>query len=1173
MLCKVFYPCKDIMTETFKEGLRSGLKDHIKDRPSDLSDSEDANLELEIRLGAFQEDARRGKGGDRYYYFSPKLPLVTFKEIIEALRRQSEQLGLVVANIEPSQSLTLDVSLDNQNKFLPKSLRNARSTIESGSIGEFCSTNTTPLENKVSLHKKDLRDWGLRIQSSQESPVVEERLKERFDEILSDRRYHKFYRLKNRRSFIGEGFRVDATVVKEGRGPSYELANIARQPEHYEIEIERIPGSDGNYTPLTEASLDAWFEKIFPTVQLLKRIQEGAPQVVSEEEKKQAKVQYKVAFFDEEERTRPVRNDRRLFVGMEVHPLEPNHVIENTNGKIPLVTGEYYVTVKADGMRNLLFFAENGRGYLIDRGMNIRWSGLAIPDLAGAAFDGEYLPQQGRFLIFDYLLSPGSEDLRDSRDLRDRPFEERLAQLKTLYAETIARETAGGALKLELKNHHLVPQADSLQEALGVIENDESLGLLDRVLKEAEQNGYEEDGFIFTPNEPYPRATLSEMVKWPNLLKWKSPRMLTNDFKVRKQRSRVTGQPELYRPANSDRDYQTLLLSSSYQGVPKKFMNASKGFIDGVDNVARVVVDERGVIRTTEDKQVIYDDNIVEFAWRTLPEKDVFPGREKGWMPIRARYDKRTPNRIETARSNWELIRKHPITYDMLKGEVKIPFDYYYTQVDDRLKGLTQRMRSFHNQVKGDLINSAADAVREDQIARGVRPEEVQIRLLDLGVGQGGDLYKWNKAGITTALGIDKFQENLEQTDGAIDRYLQNKERDPEDFKVDATFVWGDGSQNIKKSLAISAEQDTQDSTAGNKDYHNVLLNYFKENSPGFHIVSVQFALHYFMESEEKIRNLLRNVSEQLLPGGYFIGTTMDGAKVHLALNKSGRGQISGKRTFNRGRGGGKATTNLWSIRRKYDPKEVEDSEEIGLGRQVDVMNISIGSKEIPEWLVDFGALGKIASEYGLTTVGIGEFGTEGIGSFADYDPVQRHRVKGKKPAKEAMSEPERQYSFLNSYFIFQKGGSTPPAPETTTAPVPVAAAPTPARPIVTTTPITTVAAPTPVATTPATPAAPATPSAATTAPTPSQPVRRPPRLRIPIKRPTSLAKGEEASSSASTAPLPVAPLPVAPATATAVAPLPAAAPAVPAPAAATAAPRVIPRPPRLLRPIKITKK
>ena len=43
-----------------------------------------------------------------------------------------------------------------------------------------------------------------------------------------------------------------------------------------------------------------------------------------------------------------------------------------------------------------------------------------------------------------------------------------------------------------------------------------------------------------------------------------------------------------------------------------------------------------------------------------------------------------------------------------------------------------------------------------------------------------------------------------------------------------------------------------------------------------FDIVSTQFAIHYMMESENKLRAFFKNVTDRLEPGCFFIGTTID---------------------------------------------------------------------------------------------------------------------------------------------------------------------------------------------------------------------------------------------------------------------------------------------------------
>ena len=47
-------------------------------------------------------------------------------------------------------------------------------------------------------------------------------------------------------------------------------------------------------------------------------------------------------------------------------------------------------------------------------------------------------------------------------------------------------------------------------------------------------------------------------------------------------------------------------------------------------------------------------------------------------------------------------------------------------------------------------------------------------------------------------------------------------------------------------------------------------------------LVSCQFAFHYSFESLPQAEQMLANVSSNLQPGGYFIGTTTDATDIML---------------------------------------------------------------------------------------------------------------------------------------------------------------------------------------------------------------------------------------------------------------------------------------------------
>ena len=50
--------------------------------------------------------------------------------------------------------------------------------------------------------------------------------------------------------------------------------------------------------------------------------------------------------------------------------------------------------------------------------------------------------------------------------------------------------------------------------------------------------------------------------------------------------------------------------------------------------------------------------------------------------------------------------------------------------------------------------------------------------------------------------------------------------------------------------------------------------------------------MHHMFDSERRARAFLRNVSERLEPGGYFIGTTIDADRLIDNIRKNERGDL-----------------------------------------------------------------------------------------------------------------------------------------------------------------------------------------------------------------------------------------------------------------------------------------
>jgi mRNA (guanine-N7-)-methyltransferase len=266
--------------------------------------------------------------------------------------------------------------------------------------------------------------------------------------------------------------------------------------------------------------------------------------------------------------------------------------------------------------------------------------------------------------------------------------------------------------------------------------------------------------------------------------------------------------------------------------------------------------------------------------------------------------------------------------------------------------------------------------------------------LFDIACGQGGDLKRWIDCGLSTVYGIDKVRNNIENPSSGM--YSRLLKVDWKDVKThDYVFGTMDASKEINESYVKSLE-DKDDIYIGEK-----ILKYGK-----FDLVSCQFAIHYFFESDKILDNYVKNVDRFLKDGGYFMGTCMDGMRVKkLLANTPKESAITGKQD----------DRFLWNITKLYDSEDAPTC-----GEQIKVYMESIGI-DIPEYLVNTSLLIDKFKKYGIVPVE--------IRSFEDtYKEALAIDVEARNAyyhdAVKNMSDLEKTFSFMNIIFVFQKKGA-----------------------------------------------------------------------------------------------------------------------------------------------------
>lgn len=302
-------------------------------------------------------------------------------------------------------------------------------------------------------------------------------------------------------------------------------------------------------------------------------------------------------------------------------------------------------------------------------------------------------------------------------------------------------------------------------------------------------------------------------------------------------------------------------------------------------------------------------------------------------------------------------------------------------------------MRDLHNWIKLVLISNTIKFYKQ--------VHKQPISLLDIAIGRGGDLAKWNKSNVDYIFGFDKSDKSINSKDpedqGALERLAHFK---GSRFK-DIHFVVGDAIRPSKVLL------DNIDS----------FLN--KNNLGGFNIVSCQFALHYFFKTETDLKIVLSMVSRFLLPGGFFIGTTIDGDNIKKIFKDSS------SKVY---------TSTLFKVERKF-PKTVKQP----FGNEYlftifdskDKANYFNTMGMSTEYLVNFKKLEEVAEEFKLRPVKLNFFEEYTLGKQKMYTETKKypmsfteiHNLGKWKPKSRDITQEELELNGLYKTFVFQKIG------------------------------------------------------------------------------------------------------------------------------------------------------
>jgi SAM-dependent methyltransferase len=199
------------------------------------------------------------------------------------------------------------------------------------------------------------------------------------------------------------------------------------------------------------------------------------------------------------------------------------------------------------------------------------------------------------------------------------------------------------------------------------------------------------------------------------------------------------------------------------------------------------------------------------------------------------------------------------------------------TRADSRL----YHMRAFNGWVKASQIQELDPKPTALSGQSSQRIVGSPLRVLDLACGKGGDLGKWilHPRGIGNYVGIDVARGSL--VDAAIRaRKMGSKLKrctfTCADLGADVPGRLKSASHKYMQKLSTwSLQREAANSVTGDPEF-KMLRGGGIALDDKFDVVSIQFAIHYMMQTKRRARRFFQTVSELLEIGGNLVATTID---------------------------------------------------------------------------------------------------------------------------------------------------------------------------------------------------------------------------------------------------------------------------------------------------------
>ena len=300
-------------------------------------------------------------------------------------------------------------------------------------------------------------------------------------------------------------------------------------------------------------------------------------------------------------------------------------------------------------------------------------------------------------------------------------------------------------------------------------------------------------------------------------------------------------------------------------------------------------------------------------------------------------------------------------------------------------------MRKFHNHIKQTMIINIVNKYKSDKKLK----KKPVLNLLDIAVGRGGDMFKWNMAGISNVFGFDKSSDSINSINpfnqGAKERLAKN----PIDVNIE---------YHVGNAMEPTPELITN------------LINFTNKIGNNYNcidFISCQFALHYFFKDTGYLDNIFKTFLPFLKSGGYFFGTSTNGENIKKLIKS-------------------KVESNLFEITPQKNSYKFKINDSFDQGNYFNTIDESI------EYYTNFKTLIDVASKYGLKPVYLNFFESKNeypyytinysnqnpsFPSFEDIYNLKNHGNWVDKKTKQSFSltDDEMLLNSIYSTFCFQK--------------------------------------------------------------------------------------------------------------------------------------------------------